>query len=90
MNLHVIDIHPEGYIACMQEVVREILLDDVALVPTANYKLVDAVKTVGLENMPKDWLAPNLHHWFGLEMGFFADAGAEASSQNDSLHDEVV
>ena len=90
MNLHVIDIHPEGYIACVQEVVGKILFDDVAFVPTANDKVVDAVKTVGLENMPKNWLAPNLHHGFGLEMGFFADAGAEASGQNDSLHDEVL
>jgi hypothetical protein len=86
----VIDIHSEGYIACMEEVVSKILLDYVAFVPTANNKLVDAVKTVGLENMPQNWLAPNLHHGFGLEMGFFADAGADASGQNDSLHDEVV
>jgi hypothetical protein len=29
---------------------------------------------VGLENMPKDWLAANFNYSLELEMGFFGDA----------------
>ena len=69
-------------IAHVQEIVSEIFLDHVPLRAAADDKLVDAMGAVELENVPEDWLAADLHHWLWFEVGFFADAGAEAARED--------
>ena len=76
----------EGDVARMQEVVCKIFFDHIPLVAAANYKFVDAVMAVHFENVPKNWLATDLHHGLGLEVGLLADAGAEAAGQNYGFH----
>ena len=73
VDLHVIvNIHVEGDIAGMQEVIGEIFLDQIALIATADDEFIDAEVAVDLEDVPEDRLAAYLHHRFGLELGFFA------------------
>ena len=55
----------------MQEVVGEVLLDDVALVATANDKIIYAMGGIQLHDVPQDWSAADFDHWLGLEIGFF-------------------
>ena len=72
----------KGHIAHVQEVVSEILLDHIAFVATADHKLIDAVGAKDLEDVPEDRLAADFHHGLGLEVGFFADAGAKATGED--------
>ena len=63
----------------MQEVIGKVFFDQIALVATADYEIIDTMMGVGLHNVPKDWLATNFDHWLGLEVGFFGNTGSEAT-----------
>ena len=39
-----------------------------------------------LEDVPEDRPTADLHHRLGLEVGFLADSGAEATGKNDGFH----
>ena len=88
MHLHRVKLHMKCNITHVQEVISKILLYYIPLVATANHKLVDAVSAIKLENMPKDWLAADLDHRLGLEMGFFANARTETTRKNDGFHNK--
>ena len=79
MNLHSVQLHMESHIAHVQEVVGEVLLDHIALVAAADHKIIDAVMAVNLQNVPKNWPSPDLHHRLGLQVRFLADPRAEPS-----------
>jgi hypothetical protein len=53
----------------VQEVVGEVLLDDIALVTTADDKLVHAMARIELHDMPQNRLTADLDHGLGLEVG---------------------
>ena len=50
----------------MQEVISKILFNNVTLVSAADDEVVDAEVRIGLENVPKNWLATDLNHRLGL------------------------
>src|SRR5690606_8709965 len=56
MHFHAVVDHVEGYVGGMQEIVREILLDDVTLVAQANDEVVDAMRRVDLHDVPENRL----------------------------------
>lgn len=62
----------------MQEVVREVLLDDMLLVACADDEFVEPVVAVQLHDVPQDGHPAQLHHGLRLELAFFTDAGAIA------------
>ena len=68
-----------GEIVCnvrgVQEVVREIFLDDVLLVARADDELVKTVVAVQLHDVPQNRHPAQLHHGLRLELAFFTDAG---------------
>ena len=76
MYFHAVFAHIKGDVGHVQKVVGEVLFDDVALVATADDKVVDAVVGIGLEDVPKDGLAADLDHRLGPGRGFFRDSGA--------------
>ena len=80
----------EGHIAHVQEVVCEVFLDHIALIAAADHKLFDSMGAKDLEDVPEDRLAADFHHGLGLEVGFFADAGAKATSKDYSFHGLMV
>ena len=86
MHLHRAGGQIEAHIAAMQGVVREVLLDHIPLVATADHELVDAVMGVQLEDVPEDRPAAHFHHGLGPEMGFLRDTGAEAAGQDHGFH----
>jgi hypothetical protein len=70
MDLHVVEIHVEGYVTGVEKIISKILLDHITFIATADHELVDAVMAVGFKNMPENRFSTHLHHWLGFEMGF--------------------
>jgi hypothetical protein len=86
VHLHAVVGHVERHVRHVQEVVREVFLDQVALVPEADDELVHAVRRVDLHDVPEHRLAADLDHGLGPEHRFLADAGAHAPGQDHALH----
>jgi len=63
----------------MKKVVGKVLFDDIALVTTADDKVVDSVGGVQFHDVPEDWFASDFYHGLGLEVRLFGYAGAEAT-----------
>ena len=72
----------------MQEIIREIFLDDVALVAEADDELRDAEGRVELHDVPEDGLRADLHHGLRARVRFLGDARALAAGENHALHAE--
>lgn len=83
---HAVLAHIKGDVGHVHKIVGKILFDDVALVTTANNEVVDAVVGVGLEDVPQNGLAADFDHGFGASRGFFGDAGAKTTGENDCFH----
>ena len=62
----------EAAVAVTQEIIREVFLDDVALVPAAHNKLINAVGGVNLHDVPQNRSAADFNHRLRLDDGFFA------------------
>ena len=78
--------HVERNIGHVQEVIREIFLDDIALVAKAEDKIADAVAAVDLHDVPQNRTAADFHHRFWPHGGLFGQAGAESACENHCLH----
>ena len=87
MHPHFVVGHVEGHVRHVQEVVREVFLDQVALVAATDDEIVDAVRGVDLHHMPEDRPAADLDHVLGLEVRFLGNARAEAAGEDDGFHD---
>src|SRR6185436_20751898 len=86
MHFHPVGRHVERYVRHVQKIVREILLDHVALVAGAHDELVDAVAREDLHDVPQDRVAADLDHRLGPQMRFLADASAESPREYDGFH----
>jgi len=86
VNLHLVGCHVEGDIAGVEEVVREVFLDHIALIAATYNEIVDTMRGIDFQNVPENRKAADLHHGLGANGGFFADPSAEPSGQNNSLH----
>ena len=64
----------------------ELSLDHIALVTTADDKLIDSIGTVAFHNVPKDRLAPNFNHRLWFEVRLFTDASTQPTSKDDCFH----
>ncbi len=87
VDFHGVVAHIEGDIGHVQEVVGEVFLDDVSLVASADDKVIDAVKAVNLEDVPQDRASTDFDHGFRLQGGFFAQACAQATSEDYGFHE---
>src|SRR5207248_11716695 len=67
-------------------VVEEEPLYLLALVAKRDDKLVESVAGVVLHDVPQDWVAADLHHRLGPDLGFLGQAGTQAARQDDDLH----
>ena len=70
----------------VQEIIREILLDHMLLIPGADHKIVEAVMAVELHDMPEDRHAAQIHHGLWFELAFFGNARSEAAGENNNFH----
>lgn len=70
----------------VQEIIREILLDHMLLIPGADHKIVEAVMAVELHDMPEDRHTAQLYHGLGFKLAFFGNACSEAASENENFH----
>ncbi len=85
VHLHRVVPHVERDVRHVQEVIGEVLLDHVALVAAADDELVDAARRIALHDVPEDRLAADLHHRLGANRGLLADAGTEATGEDDGF-----
>ena len=86
MHLHFIIDHVEGHIRHVQEVVGEVFLDDITLVPATDDEIIYPVGGIEFHDVPEDRLATDLDHGLGFEVGFLGNAGPKATGENDSFH----
>jgi hypothetical protein len=62
MHLHPVLFQIESDVTHMQEVVREVLLDEISLITATNDEVVDSVLRIDFENVPQLLFVP-LSHW---------------------------
>jgi hypothetical protein len=70
----------------VKEVVREVFLDEVALVAAADDEVVDLVLRIDLEDMPKDRPTSNFDHRLGTKNRLFAESGAQPAGKDNCFH----
>jgi len=58
-------LHIESDIRAVQEIVGKIFFDDIALVTTANNKVVNAVCRIGFKNVLEYGFTADVYHRFG-------------------------
>jgi hypothetical protein len=76
----------DGDVGVVEGEVREVLLDQVALVPEADHEVVDAVGGVDHHDVPDDRAAADLHQGLRLAVGLLGQAGAHAAGEDDGFH----
>ena len=86
VHFHAVVRQIEGYVGHVQEIVGKVFLDDIALVATANHKIVDAVVGIRLQDVPEHRHATDFDHRLRFDVCFLGNAGAETTGQNDSFH----
>src|SRR3978361_1432997 len=69
----------------MEEVVREVFLDDVALVAQADDEIGQPVRGVHLHDVPQHGAAADLDHRLGAELRLLREAGPEPAGQDHHL-----
>ncbi|MOA60389.1 hypothetical protein D3C78_1852500 [compost metagenome] len=68
MDVHTVFRHVERHIRHVQEIVREVFLDYVALVTKADHEIVDPIVGIRFHDVPDDRLAADLDHRLGAKM----------------------
>src|SRR5207302_9963213 len=89
MSSHLIDMHVEGHIGGIQEIVGEVLLDDIALVPAADDEVINAVLGIDFQDVPEDGAATNLDHRLGPDNRLFRKPRAEPACEYYRFHPEI-
>src|SRR3977135_2015803 len=74
----------------MEEVIREVTLDDISPVSAANDKVAYTTGRVDLHDVPKDRFATNFNHRLRPEVALFTDSCAFAACKNYSLHRVLI
>src|SRR5581483_11983093 len=77
-------------IGAVQDVVREIFLDDVALVAEADDEIVQAVKRIVLHDVPKNRMRSDLAHRLWLELGLLGETRAHPAGKDHDFHDTTI
>jgi hypothetical protein len=55
----------------VQDVTREVFLDEMALIAAADYEIIDSVGGVHLHDMPQNRFAADFHQGFWFHLRFF-------------------
>src|SRR5207302_1314922 len=86
VNLYVILCEIDRHIGGIGQVILEELLNDVALVSTANHEILDAVDRIDLHDVPENRTTADLDHRLRHQYTFLADASSHPTCQDHSLH----
>ena len=86
MNFDLVGAKVDRQIGIVLEIIEEIFLDQIALVPAADDELIHAMRGVDLHYMPEDGLAANFNHRLGTQMRLLGNTGPEPPGKNNSFH----
>ncbi len=86
VDLHSVFLHVEGHIGHMEEVVRKVFFDQIALVAAADDEVVDLVLGIDLEDVPEDRPATDFDHRLGTRMCLFAEPRAKTAGKDNCFH----
>ena len=76
------------HIGAVEVIICEIFFDDIALISTADYKVLKPKHGVVLHDMPQNRLVPNSNHGLGFQMALLTDTGTQSACQNHNFHEE--
>lgn len=79
-------LHVESNVRCVQEIVGEIFLDDIAFVAAANEKIINAMGGIIFHDVLQDRLAADFNHGLWANRCFFTDACAQTTGKDDCFH----
>jgi hypothetical protein len=79
--------HIDDDVGAMQHVVREILLDHVALVAKADDEMVQPVMRIEHHDVPQDRVRPDFDHGLRPRLGLLGETRTQATGENDDFHD---
>ena len=89
MHFHAVFSHVKCDVRHVQKIVCKIFLDDVALIATANDKVINAVMGIGLHDVPQDWLTTYLNHGLWLGVSFLTDTSTQSTSKNYCFQNSI-
>jgi len=88
VNVHAATVELDGQVAGERRVLDEVALDPLALVAERHVELVEPMVGVDLHDVPQHRVLADLDHRLGAQLGLFGEARAEASGQDDDLHED--
>jgi len=90
MDGHLVRGHVDRHIGHVKEVIGEIFLDYITLIPTADHEIRDAMMRIELHYMPQDRTNADLDHGLRTATRFFHQACAQAACQDDRFSNHLV
>src|ERR1700730_937464 len=76
----------DRHIRPVKDVIREIFLDDVALVPETDDEVVKPVLRVEHHNVPQNWRTADLDHRLRFHLCLLADASSKSTGKQHNFH----
>src|SRR6185369_9433157 len=87
MKIDLVVLEIDRDVGGVQEILREILLDQIPFVSKANHELIDAVRRVDLHDVPEHGMPADFHHRLWPHDCLFAQTATEATGEDHHLHD---
>src|ERR1051326_2975386 len=86
MYFHAVISGVERYVGHVEKIVREVLLDHVSFVSTADDEIANPIMGIDFHDVPENRLPAYFDHRFRLEVRLFRDSSPESSGEYDGLH----
>src|SRR5664280_3576836 len=90
MPFHAVVFEIDGYVGHVQDIVGEILLDGIPLVPKTDDKILNAIGRICLHDMPQDRLTTDFDHRLRAKSRLLTQPRTDSSCKDDCLHDSFV
>src|SRR4029079_16399189 len=87
MKIDLVVLEIDRDVGGVQEILREILLDQIPFVSKANHELIDAVRRLDLHDVPEHGMPADFHHRLWPHDCLFAQTATEAAGEDHHLHD---
>src|SRR5262245_48883578 len=76
----------DGHAAAQRLVIEKKAFDGLALITQRDKEFLESEMRKMFDDVPKHRIAADFHHRFGLELSFFCQPRAQATSEDDYFH----